>query len=328
MIGKIAFKANFSKGLGKGAFFVDLDWVKEGIKEEFGFLPFPGTLNLRVREEDFEKLSKIAQKGPALIPPDPSFCIARFIKGKVGFVEGVFVFPQESVWVYRNVLEFIAPYKVQERMGLKEGDEVQCTAFFNFTPEGVIFDLDGTLVDPLEAYEEILKMICQKFHLPPPSREEIAELIKEKKDPWDFIFSNLNEKQLEEAKNLDKQLFPKIYPKKAKLLPHAADVLKELKNKGIKLAICSNQLELENEVHELLEEKGIREYFDLIIARKVGENFDKKDRIKKCCDHLDIDPLFSVYVTDDVEEIKLSEELGIQCIIATDLKELFKMLLE
>ena len=328
MIGKIIFKANFLRGIGKGAFFVSLDWVKEAIQREFGFVPFPGTLNLKVKEEDFEKLKKIAQKGHVLIPPDPSFCTARLIKGRVGFVEGIFVFPEEKVWAHTNVLEFIAPYKVEEALGLKEGTEVECNAFFRFIPEGVIFDLDGTLIDPLEAYEEILQIISQNFKIPPPSRETITKLIKTKKDPWVFIFPDLNEEELEKAKNLDKQLFPQIYLEKTKLLPYAIEVIKELKAKGIKLAICSNQLELKNEIHELLDKNGLCEYFDLIITRKWGENFDKNIKIKKCCDKLGIEPLFSVYVTDDVEEIKISDEIGIQCIIASNLKQVLNLILE
>lgn len=328
MIGKIVFKSNFCRGIGKGAFFVNMPWVKEGIQREFGFSPFPGTLNLRTKEKDFEKIKKVAQKGYILIPPDSSFCVARFIKGKVESVEGVFVFPEEKVWLHKNILEFIAPYKIEEKRGLKEGEELECTAFFKFIPEGVIFDLDGTLVDPLEAYEEILKIISQKFNIPLPSREKVVTLLKDKMDPWSFIFPNLNEKELEEAKKLDEQIFPQIYPQKAELLPYAIEVIKKLKENGIKLAICSNQLELKNEVHELLKKFEVHEYFDLIITRKKNIRFDKKNEIKKCCDELELDPLFSVYITDDEEEIKITEEIGIQCVVVNNLKELLNVLLE
>ncbi len=326
MIGEITFKANFLSGVGKGAFFVNIDWVKEGIRKKFGFLPFPGTLNLKVKKEDFEKLQKIIPKGYVLIPPASSFCVARFLKGKVGEVEGVFVFPEERVWLHRNVLEFIAPYKVKERMELKEGDQVECAVFFKFTPDAVIFDLDGALVDPSEAYEEILKIISQKFKLLPPSKEEIKNLIKGRKDPWSFIFSTLDKEKLEEAKNLDKMLLPQIYPKKTKLLPYAVELIKELKKKGIKLAICTNQLELSNEIHELLEEKGIKDFFDLIIVRRLGEYFDKKEAIKICCEKFGVDILFSVYVTDDKKEAELCKEIGIQCIIVENLEEIAQIL--
>ena len=37
-------------GAGKGAFFMQLDWVVRQCELKLGFVPYPGTLNLRVRD--------------------------------------------------------------------------------------------------------------------------------------------------------------------------------------------------------------------------------------------------------------------------------------
>ncbi len=44
------------KGVGQGAFFTKLDWVIEQFEKAMGAKPFPGTLNVRLYDEDIPKI--------------------------------------------------------------------------------------------------------------------------------------------------------------------------------------------------------------------------------------------------------------------------------
>ena len=42
-------------GRGEGRKYVELEWVKQQVKEKLGFDPYPGTLNLRLDEENVKR---------------------------------------------------------------------------------------------------------------------------------------------------------------------------------------------------------------------------------------------------------------------------------
>ena len=48
----IEIYGNVVTGLGKAALFTELDWVKNQFIEKLGVVPFPGTLNLHLNDEN------------------------------------------------------------------------------------------------------------------------------------------------------------------------------------------------------------------------------------------------------------------------------------
>ena len=53
-----------------------------------------------------------------------------------------------------------------------------------FAVHAVIFDLDGTLVDSMEAYYQIMGVVFERLHLPSLSRKEIWGAVKEEGFDW------------------------------------------------------------------------------------------------------------------------------------------------
>ena len=113
--------------LGCGASFMRLDWVQEALREELGFSPYPGTLNLRLESEDqmavWREVKRHA-KGIDITPPDPSFCQARCFlveierrqKGAV-LVPGVEGYPPEKI-------EVIASVRLKDELQVRDGDRI------------------------------------------------------------------------------------------------------------------------------------------------------------------------------------------------------------
>lgn len=116
-------------GTGQGAFFTRLDWVVDQCRTLLGWPPFPGTLNVRLGDEDLEHLDAFLRKTDAeLVPEDPRFCSALVKRVAVNGVPAALVLPSEDVRVHgKRILEILAPCHLKSTLDLKDGDPVTVT---------------------------------------------------------------------------------------------------------------------------------------------------------------------------------------------------------
>jgi len=116
-------------GVGKGCFFTSVDWVVRQCKDKLGYTPFPGTLNVRVCDEDLPRLNQFLEKtDAAFVPSDASFCSAPVKKIKVDGISAAIVLPSEDVRVHDHcILEIISSCSFKQSLGLKDGDQVELT---------------------------------------------------------------------------------------------------------------------------------------------------------------------------------------------------------
>ena len=124
-------KGIIQKGAGQGAFFTSLDWVKEQFQKAMGFAPYPGTLNVRIAEEDLPQMAPFfSEKDFEIVPTDPRFCAGSFKKVKINGIPGAAVFPSEDVRIHgKEILEIICGCHLKDTLGLKDGDPVLITDF-------------------------------------------------------------------------------------------------------------------------------------------------------------------------------------------------------
>ncbi|MFN4227590.1 MAG: HAD family hydrolase [Candidatus Ratteibacteria bacterium] len=125
-----------------------------------------------------------------------------------------------------------------------------------------IFDLDGTLID---AYDSIYKTI-----------DFISEKMKFKKFDYRTVKRNVGggdlklilnlygKKYLEIAHNLYKKNYLKFLPGNVKLLDGCIEILNELKNRDIKIALATNRSKFCLDF--LLKEVKLENYFDIIFC--------------------------------------------------------------
>lgn len=115
-------------GLGQGAKFLALEWVRRQLREKTGLEFFPGTLNLRIPQQLWSELysrrnSFIKISDPAA-PSCPGF-LQRVTLGANGLVhpEAYLILPEATV--YNDVLEIIAAENLRNSLALKDGDTVR-----------------------------------------------------------------------------------------------------------------------------------------------------------------------------------------------------------
>ncbi|MCE5245557.1 CTP-dependent riboflavin kinase, partial [bacterium] len=51
-----------TRGAGRGAFFTSLEWFRDQFHSAIGFRPFPGTLNVRICDDDLPQLNSFLAK--------------------------------------------------------------------------------------------------------------------------------------------------------------------------------------------------------------------------------------------------------------------------
>ncbi len=127
----VKLTGTIQSGAGKGAYFTSLGWVISQLRKEMGFAPFPGTLNVRVADDDLPKMKAFfSEKDFELVPDDPQFCSAKVKKVKVNGITGVAVFPSEDVRIHGNeIVEIISSCHIKDALRLSDGDEVTITEF-------------------------------------------------------------------------------------------------------------------------------------------------------------------------------------------------------
>jgi riboflavin kinase, archaea type len=112
-------------GLGQGAYFMNLPWVRDGVRRLLGFTPYPGTLNVRLDAETVDVWRHVRDARPiVLAPPPPEPCGGRLVPLVIApDVEAAVIVPDVTRYG-DDLLELIAAVHLRTRLGLRDHDRV------------------------------------------------------------------------------------------------------------------------------------------------------------------------------------------------------------
>ncbi|MBI4406349.1 CTP-dependent riboflavin kinase [Candidatus Micrarchaeota archaeon] len=102
-------------GMRKGAKFVAMPFYSGQFKQRLGFLPFPGTLNIRMAVKDKKKITK--QKGIRIAGKKgkgSAWCFAV----KVNTVPCFAIIPDKSTHE-KNILEILSRFNLRKKLRLR-----------------------------------------------------------------------------------------------------------------------------------------------------------------------------------------------------------------
>ncbi len=114
-------------GLGEGSYYVRQEGYRRQFREQLGFTPFPGTLNVRLNGSSREAREVLRELPGKVLrgfrTRERSFgevkCFPVRIRGREAFL----VLPLRSS--HREVVELVAGEKLRDTLGLKDGDRVE-----------------------------------------------------------------------------------------------------------------------------------------------------------------------------------------------------------
>jgi CTP-dependent riboflavin kinase len=112
-------------GLGEGAAFTRLEWVRREFLARLGFEPYPGTFNLRMAGPEWEEARRVmARKAGIAITPEAGYCAAKCFHVVVGgCITGAVVFPAVAGYP-ADKFEVVSAVPVRQALGVSDGDSV------------------------------------------------------------------------------------------------------------------------------------------------------------------------------------------------------------
>ena len=124
MTDQLEISGRIVSGAGQGAFFTQLDWVKEQCLQKLRFTPWPGTLNLEISVDLVDAIEELKERdGIELISPDANFCSGHVLPVSIKGVQAAIIIPAEDVRVHaKNIIEILAPEMLKDALDVKDGD--------------------------------------------------------------------------------------------------------------------------------------------------------------------------------------------------------------
>ena len=124
---KIYFTGKVVSGMGEGKYYTKQNGYADQFKEKLGFVASPGTLNVEIRHIDKNKLRLLKNYNAIQINEfethNRTFGGVKCFRATINNADGAIVLPLRSH--YSNILEFISPHFLREKLKIKDGDNVK-----------------------------------------------------------------------------------------------------------------------------------------------------------------------------------------------------------
>lgn len=185
--------------------------------------------------------------------------------------------------------------------------------------KGVLFDLDGTLVDSMWMWKSIDIEYLGQFHISLP--EDLQEAIEGKSFSETALYFKERfsiPQSLEEIKEEWNRMAWEKYEREVSIKPGALEFLKDLKARGIKMAIATSNsraiAEMVTEVH------GIRDLFGTIVTGcEVAFGKPYPDVFLKAAGELKVEPEHCLVFEDIPNGILAGKKAGMKvCAVEDD----------
>lgn len=175
--------------------------------------------------------------------------------------------------------------------------------------KGILFDLDGTIVDSREAYWEALKKAFAVFGQKCFSRNMMMEIPRR-------LEQNMSLNDI--LQEVDVQQFLEVYLKayyeatmeKTKPLPGILDTLEKLSKKA-KLSVITMRYVPKEKVIQELERFGLVKYFhEVMTALNTNEPKPSPEALVKCSNRMGILTCRCAFVGDSVTDVRAGKAAG------------------
>lgn len=114
-------RGKLETGLGEGKYYLSREGYRTQFHTKLGFVPFPGTLNIRLDNPFVPTDEAIKIKG--FSDEGKTFGGCQCYRIRIKWINAVIVRPERSGYP-PNLIEIIAPINLRESLGLSDGDHV------------------------------------------------------------------------------------------------------------------------------------------------------------------------------------------------------------
>ncbi len=173
---------------------------------------------------------------------------------------------------------------------------------------GVIFDLDGTLIDSWDAIEEAYRHAVAALGIPAMEtkafREKIGRPLEE------FFAVSVPPDAVSRGVKLFRERYVQVYLAKTRLLDNAAEVVRTLHGRGVRLAVATNKFG--KFARNLVAHLGVGKYFSAVLG--AGDGIPPKpapDILLRLVEELGLGRKGALYAGDTPMDIETGGRAGV-----------------
>lgn len=300
------------RGKGDGANFTQLEWARHQFIRKLGIDPFPGTLNLILESPaDLHHWEMLRDSpGVQIIPPTTNWCTARCYPVRVmNQIPGAIVRPILPGYS-KNQVEVIAALSIRDSLSLQDGDSLDLEINHPLKVKAIIFDVDGTLVDSLDAYRVVAQQAARELNALITNRM-IRRALNTDQSFWEIVLpeeTSDRQYRIEKLRSRAISLWPEVLRKHGRTVPGLRGTLQTLRARGAKLGIFTGS---QVGAFQPLEVEDLMDFFDVILTGKeVEKRKPNPEGLLKCAQMLDVSASQCVYVGDTPIDIQASKAAG------------------
>jgi HAD superfamily hydrolase (TIGR01549 family) len=175
--------------------------------------------------------------------------------------------------------------------------------------KGIVFDLDGTLIQLPINYQKIQKNLKEFFNISNDLKPLIPTIIKLSKNDQNKIKTSFDLICKEEILASDN----------FKIMNSALETLNFLKSKN--LSLCLVTMQCKDALEKILQKLQIPDLFDSIISR--DESFDRQKQIELSLKNIVLKPSEVLVIGDRIHDIESAKKIG--CIPILKINEIEKI---
>lgn len=191
--------------------------------------------------------------------------------------------------------------------------------------QGLIFDLDGTLLDSAADLRQAMNIMLEQMNLRPLTLAEVKSMM------GDGSMEMVRRALIATGHDVGKDLFPYVQqfigyyrniikPDPSQIYPYAREILEKFSNNGVKLGICTNKQEATS--YKILEQLDLKKYFEFIAG---GDTFQyhkpNPEHVYGVITALDVPRDSCVFIGDGRNDVFAAHGANIQCIVVTHVNE-------
>jgi len=189
-----------------------------------------------------------------------------------------------------------------------------------FNLEGLIFDLDGTLIDSIEVYYTMMKTVFERLCWPKVPRKVMRKAIKDDGFEWGFVVppgsSRSDDELIAEAREVIREVYPHVFEDTVHMVPGADKLLRRLHEHRVKLGLVTSTLARFIEFKLIpLKKCGVHDLFHTVITLDDVENRKPSgDPLLECARRIGENPGKCAYVGDTTGDMVAGKAAGMRTI--------------
>ena len=186
--------------------------------------------------------------------------------------------------------------------------------------DAVIFDLDGTLIDTVPIYYEIIDIVFAELGVPAVSRATLQEAMDDGEFDWGFVLPEyMKSRKVElaqKARGIIDKIAPAMFQRQVKLIPGADVIMRKIASMGARIGLVTST-PTQNMAAKMipLSKAGLGQLLEVIVtADDVHHKKPSAEPLVQCRDKLGVPLKKCVYVGDTRVDIRAGNAAGMKTV--------------